>query len=111
MQILREQLVNETARFENVVQQMHSLITSANETFDNMNIHQEQYLAGLKQNVEDLASQMTELLEEYAAQANGQTQTHLNVWAQGTTQYASQMNSAVNALSGVVDEIEVKLGR
>ena len=111
MEILREQLVNETGRFEDVVRQMQALITAANTTFDNMNAHQEKYLAGLKQNVQDLASQMTELIEDYAIRANGQTETHLNIWAEGTTQYASQMNTAVNALSGVVDEIEVKLGR
>lgn len=111
MEILREQLVNETARFENVVRQMQALIESADTTFDNMNVHQERYLAALKKNVEDLASQMTELLQDYAVRANGQTEAHLNIWAQGTTQYASQMNNAVNALSGVVDEIEVKLGR
>ena len=110
MAILRGQLVNETAKFEDVVQQMQSLITAANITFDTMNVHQEQYLAGLNQNVKDLASQMTELLEEYAAQANGQTERHLKVWAEGTTQYASQINSAAKALSGVVDEIEVQLG-
>ncbi|MEA1967627.1 MAG: anti-phage ZorAB system protein ZorA [Thermodesulfobacteriota bacterium] len=110
MEILRKQLVNNTARFKDVVQQMQALIASADATFNNMNTHQKEYLSGLKQNVEDLASQMTELLEEYAAQANGQTERHLKIWAEGTTQYASQMNNAVNALSGVVDEIEVKLG-
>ena len=111
METLREQLVNDTARFKDVVQQMQALITSADATFKNMTTHQEHYLAGLKQNVKDLASQMTELLEDYASRANGQTERHLNIWAEGTTQYASQMNNAVSALSGVVDEIEVKLGR
>ena len=110
MEILREQLVKEMTRFEHVVQQMQALITSADATFDNMNAHQKLYLAGLKQNVEDLASQMTELLENYASRANSQTERHLNVWAKGTTQYAEQMNMAMNALSNVVDEIEVKLG-
>ncbi|MBF0233432.1 MAG: anti-phage defense ZorAB system ZorA [Desulfamplus sp.] len=110
METLRAQLLNDTARFKDVVQQMQSLITSANTTFDNMSTHQRQYLAGLDQNVKDLALHMAELLEDYADSANSQTERHLKVWAEGTTQYASQMNSAVNALSGMVDEIEVKLG-
>ncbi len=111
MENLREQLVNEMNKFNEVITRMQNLITTANTTFNNMNEHQKQYLAGLNRNVEDLATQMTELLEDYAAQANGQTQSHLEIWSSQTTQYASKMNSAVNALSGVVDEIEVKLGR
>jgi hypothetical protein len=110
MEILREQLVQEMTRFEHAVQQMQALITSADTSFDKMDARQKDYLAGLKQNVEDLALQMAKLLEDYATRANSQTERHLNVWAESTTQYASQMNTAISALSNVVDEIEVKLG-
>ena len=52
---------------------------------------------------------MSDLLSSYASQANAQTERHLGVWAEHTTSYAEQMNSAVQALSSVVDEIEVKM--
>jgi t-SNARE complex subunit (syntaxin) len=91
--------------------QLESLINSADSTFDKMRDHQNAFLNELKGNVNDLANQMTDLLSDYAKQANTQTERHLGVWAEHTTNYAQQMNSAAQALSSVVDEIEDKLSR
>ena len=79
-------------------------------TINHLEEHQKSYLGALKANVASLAEQMTQLLSDYAEQANAQTANHLNLWAEHTTNYAQQMNSAAQALSSVVDEIEVKLG-
>ena len=111
MEELRTQLVQNTSDFQKTITQMREILELADKSFDGMADHQQHYLNGLKQNVEELAAKMTSLLQEYATQANGQTARHLKVWAEGTTQYATQMNNAVQSLSGVVDEIEVKLSR
>ena len=74
-----------------------------------MREHQDQYLSGLKNNVSELASQMTSMLTDYAEQVNSQTENTLTNWAEHTTNYAQEMTTTVNALSSIVDEIEVKL--
>ncbi len=47
----------------------------------------------------------------FITQANSQTERHLTDWSKHTTNYATSMNSAVQALSSVVDEIENKLSK
>ncbi|WP_252176408.1 anti-phage ZorAB system protein ZorA [Endozoicomonas sp. 4G] len=111
MNTLRSQLVQDAAQFKVVIGKLQNVVELANDSFDKMSEHQLHYVNSLKQNVEELAAKMTNLLEEYATQANSQTTRHLNVWAEGTNQYAATMNTAAQALSGVVDEIEMKLGR
>lgn len=111
MEKLREQLVSDITEFNRVTENIQSLLNSANTTFTQMKDHQNAYLSGLNANVDELSKNMTKLLTDYASQANAQTERHLGVWANHTTQYAQQMNNAAQALSGVVDEIEVKLGR
>lgn len=107
----REQLVEDQKLFLSATEKLQSLIQLADSSFDKMRDHQDQYLNALKTNVSELAEQMTDLLGEYASQANAQTSEHLGVWAKHTTNYAAQMNSATQALSSVVDEIEEKLGQ
>ncbi len=65
----------------------------------------------MKRNVKELTEQMAQLLEDYAEQANGQTAEHLKVWANSSTQYAESMNTAVRAISSVVDEIQDKVSQ
>ena len=52
---------------------------------------------------------MTSMLTDYAEQVNSQTENTLTNWAEHTTNYAQEMTTTVNALSSIVDEIEVKL--
>ena len=93
-----------------IVGNLGAVVDTAETTFNHLEDHQKSYLGALKENVASLADQMTKLLGDYAEQANGQTANHLNLWAEHTTNYAQQMNTATQALSAVVDEIEVKLG-
>ncbi len=128
----REQLILDKQQFMESVERLQSLINSADSSFDKMREHQDSFLSvlkenvneldsqlkenvneldsQLKENVNELASQMTTLLSDYASQANSQTERHLNVWSEHTTNYAEQMNRATQTLSTVVDEIEGKLG-
>jgi len=104
----RVQLLEHQEQFAQTVVQLQSLIQSADSTFGKMQGHQNKFLSDLKENVSELSKQMTQLLTDYAEQANSQTTQHLAEWSKGTTNYATQMNSAVQALSNVVDEIEDK---
>lgn len=111
MEQLRGQLRQDTARLHDVIEKMNDIVEIADNTFDNMTSHQNAYLSGLNKNVKELADHMTRLLNDYAERANSQTERHLNVWAEGTTQYTTQMNSLAKSLSSVVDEIQGKTGR
>jgi hypothetical protein len=110
MEKLRAQLLEDTAKFKNIADQINDMIVNAGNTFDSLKSTQSEYLKDLKQNVSELSSQMTNLLSEYAYQANSQTEQHLKVWADGSTLYAAQINNAAKALSSVVDEIQDKVG-
>lgn len=110
MEELRSQLLSDTGIFKDLADQINNMIISAGNTFTSLKSSQSDYLQELKRNVDQLSRQMTELLSEYAGQANAQTADHLTVWADSTTQYAESMNNAARALSGVVDEIQDKFG-
>ena len=109
MENLRGQLLADTAEFKALADQINDMIVNAGDTFHNLKSSQSEYLSELKKNVSDLSTQMTQLLSDYAEQANSQTKDHLRVWADSSTQYASTMNSVANTLSGVVDEIQGKV--
>lgn len=108
---IHQQLSNDIGALNGVVEKLNSVVQAADSTFEHLEDHQQRYLAALRENVQELAEQGSQLLRDYAEQANGQTAEHLNLWAQHTTAYAEQMNEAARALSTVVDEIEDKLGR
>ena len=111
METLRRQLLNDTAKFGKLSDQINNMILNAGNTFSELSTSQEKYLTSLRDNVSKLSEQMTQLLSDYAQQANGQTANHLKVWSESTTNYATQMNTAAQALSSVVDEIQDKVGR
>lgn len=110
MESLRAEILNETAKFSEIADQIDGMIVNAGSTFTELKSSQSDYLRELKGNVSDLTKQMTHLLSEYAEQANAQTTNHLNIWAQSSSHYAESMNNAARALSGVVDEIQDKVG-
>lgn len=64
----------------------------------------------LNKHVESLQQQTTDLLTEYANRVNEQTMDRMNTWNEQTSEYISQMTSAVQVLNGIVDDIETKLG-
>jgi ABC-type transporter Mla subunit MlaD len=108
---VHQQISNDIEALREVIENLGSVVQTADSTFANLEEHQQRYLATLKENVQELAEQGSKLLSDYAEQANAQTGEHLNLWARHTTDYAEQMNEAARALSTVVDEIEDKLGR
>lgn len=110
MENLREELLKDVSRFSELTTQLNGLIDSAGSTFSELKVTQKEFIGDLKGEVEQLSGNMTQMLEDYAIQANGQTADHLKIWSQSVTDYSTQMNNAVKALSSVVDEMQVKLG-
>ncbi|CAH7010103.1 Anti-phage defense Zorya type-I system protein ZorA [Vibrio chagasii] len=122
IQSLREQLLEDTSKFSAIADQINNMLNSAEQSFSTLRTNQNEFLAEqkgnlneltseMKRNVKELTEQMAQLLEDYAEQANGQTAEHLKVWANSSTQYAESMNTAVRAISSVVDEIQDKVSR
>jgi hypothetical protein len=107
---LRDQLIDETAKFNLIADKVNEMIVNAGGTFESLKSSQKDYLQELKRNVSDLSTQMTDLLSDYASQANSQTANHLKVWADSSTSYATTMNTAAKTLAGVVDDIQDKVG-
>lgn len=106
----REALMQDVARFSELSSQINQLISSASTTFSELKTTHKDFINSLKEEVEGLGRTMAEMLEDYSQQANGQTAEHLKIWSQSVTDYSVQMNSAVKALSSIVDEMQVKLG-
>jgi len=108
MKALRDELLSNTSQFEKVTSNLDSLMTESSTIFKDMKGHQEEYLSALDKNVSDLSKQVAQSLKDYAEQANGQTASHLQIWAQHTSSYSEKMNVLVGAIQNVVDEIETK---
>lgn len=110
MENLREELMSDVSRFSQLTSQLNGLIESAGTTFSELKATQREFIGNLKGEVDQLSSRMTQMLEDYASQANGQTAEHLKVWSSSVSDYSTQMNRAISSLANVVDEIETKLG-
>ncbi|USD63940.1 anti-phage ZorAB system protein ZorA [Vibrio sp. SCSIO 43136] len=117
---LREQLLEDTAKFSEIGDNIKMMLDTADTSFTSLKSTQSEFLkeqqsvlesltSEMKRNVSELTDEMAQLLQDYAERANGQTANHLKVWATSTTQYAEQMNLAVQAISSVVDEIQGKV--
>jgi len=96
MEKMREDLMSDVGRFSELTNQLNGLIESAGSTFSELKTAQREFIGDLKGEVEDLSNNMTQMLEDYASQANSQTTEHLKVWSQSVTDYSAQMNNAVN---------------
>lgn len=119
---LREQLLEDTGKFSDIADKISSMLQTVDESFSSLKSTQTDFLSEqknnlstlteeMKRNVSELSQQMSDLIEDYATQANGQTTEHLKIWANSSTQYATQMNNAVQAISNVVDEIQNKVSQ
>ena len=85
--------------------------TRAGEGLTQVNNHFERVSESMKNHIASLESQLSELLQSYSEQVNSQTTERLNAWNEQTNQYIGAMTNAVNALSGVVDDIDAKLSK
>lgn len=106
---LHEQLIQGYQQYGNIQTALQETVKTADMTFTNVRSHQQEYAVLLGENINDLAKQMTKLLKGFAQEAQDQTTNRLQHWNEQTTQYTTTMTNAINALAGVVDDIEGKL--
>lgn len=78
---------------------------AANEGFVALRSHQNQFLDNLRARIDGLNESMARWLENYSATVVDQTSQRMNVWNEHSRDYASQMLTAVSALSELVDEM------
>jgi hypothetical protein len=91
----------------------------ARDSFGSMKQHQEDFLSGvgeeftrlgalLKDQVTAIENQARQWLEAYSTAVNDQVQDRMEKWNSVSQQYADQMLNTVNAISSIVDELEVR---
>ncbi|RPF29019.1 anti-phage ZorAB system protein ZorA [Georgenia muralis] len=88
--------------------ELRGAAADATKGFESLKSHQTQFLQGLRQEVAALGEQMSEWLMAYAEAVSGQLTDRMQLWNQHSQEYASHMLRTAQALSDVVDEIEVK---
>jgi len=95
-----------TQRIQEVSSQMVSAGEKADQGLTRINQHFDNVSDSMKQHITDLESQLAKLLTDYSNQVQNQTTDRLNVWNSQTQEYVGAMSDAVQALAGVVDEME-----
>ena len=87
--------------------------------FGDMKHNQEAFLAGVKHEftalgetlriqVEAIEKQAEEWLQSYAKEVHAQTDDRMNKWNEVSLSYADQMHRNVQAMSGILDELEAR---
>jgi len=95
-----------TQRVQEVSTQMVAAGEKADQGLTRVSQHFVTVSESMKQHIVDLEAQLAKLLNEYSSQVQTQTTDRLNVWNSQTQEYVGAMSDAVQALAGVVDEIE-----
>jgi len=80
---------------------------SANEGFEALRTHQKQFVTELKDQVEGLTATMAKWLDDYGSSVIHQTDERMELWNKHSREYSSQMVTAVQAISEVLDEMGV----
>jgi methyl-accepting chemotaxis protein len=83
-------------------------VTSAN-GYNELSQHYIKLQKEIEKQIPALETQLTKLMTDYGEMVNSQTIERLKTWDNETRNYTKAMNSAVESISSVVDEIEVKI--
>ena len=105
-QTATNQISQLTQRVQEVSTQMVAAGEKADQGLTRVSQHFDSVSDSMKQHIVDLETQLAKLLSEYSSQVQTQTTDRLNVWNTQTQEYVGAMSDAVQALAGVVDEIE-----
>jgi hypothetical protein len=99
--------VNQLAsKIQEVAGQLVTVGERADQGLTKVNEHFDRVSESMKAHIKELEGQLANLLSDYSLQVRTQTTERLNVWNSQTQEYAGAMTDAVQALAGVVDEIE-----
>jgi hypothetical protein len=110
---LQEELQLATVHFEKAA-------ASAEHGFQSLTTHQQAFLQGinqefqnlgatLKQQVESIEGQADEWLRSYSNEVRTQVTERMDQWNTETLKFATQMRQTVNAISGIVDDLEQRV--
>jgi|GEM_PF-2246264 hypothetical protein len=89
---------------------LNQAIGAARDGYSEVSKHYLQLQNKLESHVEDLESQIAKLLTDYGNIVNAQTAERLGEWDKQTQNYTKAMSDAIDTISSVVEEIEVKVG-
>jgi DNA anti-recombination protein RmuC len=106
---LTNQLGSAGQQVELAARQLDSAAGKAESGLSSVDRHFEQLGRSLTTHVQQLERQVAALLTEYSNLVHTQTTNRMNVWNEQTGSYISSMTDAIQALSGVVDEIDGKI--
>ena len=95
-----------TRHMQELSTQMATVGERADQGLTRVNQHFDKVSDSMKQHITELETQLAKLLTDYSNQVQTQTVDRLNVWNTQTQEYVGAMSDAVQALAGVVDEIE-----
>lgn len=96
---------------QSVSQTLNDATIHAKSGFEAVDQHLDSFTKNMQAAVESLERQMEELMISFANQVSSTTQERMNEWNQQTSQYTSSMTAAIDALAGVVDDIDNKASR
>ena len=102
---------------QSCIETLEQTVTFANDGFDKLRIHQENYLKSVSEQFQNLAEvlrnnvgaieeQAASWLREYADLVRSQVNERLDEWNKQTSNFSTQMIGAVNAIGDVLDELE-----
>ena len=107
---LHQQTLNEQQqKLNESTDKIRALFDTAQNSFGVMDERQQQFLRGLNDHVNGLTDAIQDNFEGYSKGLNSATTQQLRAFTENTTAYATKMNSAINSLQTVVDEIDSKL--
>jgi phage-related protein len=106
---LTNQLGSAGQQVELAARQLDSAAGKAESGLSSVERHFEQLGHSLTTHVQQLEQQVAALLTEYSNQVHAQTTRRMDTWNENTNSYISSMTDAIQALSGVVDEIDGKI--
>ena len=93
---------------QSVAERLNEAASHAETGLDSVGTHYQSLQNKLEEHLSTVQDQVAKLLKDFAVESNNQIQDRFNTWNNQTSNYTSAMTSAIEALSGVVDEIEEK---
>jgi len=109
-QSLFNQLETMRSQIQQTSESLAGAASKAENGFSSMEKQVQNFVESLADEVEALNEEMAKMLEEYGKAVNAQVETRMTEWNSHTRNYTDTMNQAVNALAGVVDDIESRTG-
>ena len=87
---------------------IESVATTVKESLGQLRSTQVEFLEKQKEQIQGLAKDLQDTLDNYAGQVEGQTIQRLNTWNEQTREFLESMTNAVHVINDTVNELEDK---